>query len=184
MEELEKYILKSPKDLEIVKTDTTTIANTHIEFYKTVQKRHPKIIFDNFFTRSLTNLIPDFYSTGKPYDTIVRKTDRRTKRIKDFVANSTRLKKNPKEYAAVYEKSLNNKEHIRKVDRKVYWDKILSIHQKYATKDLFNEIKKFVNEIHDSLGLSWTDSIYVWNMNEEEIIENTKTRIDNVENQK
>ncbi len=95
-----------------------------------------------------------------PYDTIVLiKEDFYNNRYRE----QERFRESP-DIEAKFEKKLKaslTAGTIEKMSRRDMWERELRIYKKYMPAKLFPDVKKAVCELHDSLGLSWNDTVYV-----------------------
>ena len=163
------------------------VEKSHLEDYifeeKLIQEYVHKIEFDYITYR-------DGYKTFNysiPYDTSLYEVELTQKEKEYIEAWRIHFEKRKKDsvYAQEYEEELiqglENDKRLKKAHRGDYWNEFLALHKKYASPDWHHDIRTAINEYHEAFALPWEDSIYVWDMSKEKIIENIKIGLNEIE---
>lgn len=117
--------------------------------HKSMSKNHFE---DVFLLNVLHGLSNCYVNDCNPYDTILNVPDGEVKTISYTKEDIERFDKTLQASLGITRKKMN---------RKDFWDEILDAHKKYGIKDLYPDLERSIYELHDSLGLSWEDTIYV-----------------------
>ena len=114
----------------------------------------------NYIDYSYIEATFGYFIKNVPYDTITLiKNDFFEDRIRDQEFFKT-YPKAEAEFAEILNGGMRNGT-LEKMSRRDMWDRELRIYKNYMPANLFPDVKKAIYELHDSLKMSWNDTVYV-----------------------
>ena len=167
-----KHIFGTNRNDKVLKKQSVrnlTLLEDFIAIHKIIQAQHPKTQFEiHLLQNSFPFICPTY---NNPYDTIV---------VKNNYYNELMQKLNEKKYNNPEEAERSFKHQLEesmpavtKMRRGDYWEIIFAHYDAYLPLGIREDHKRAIDELNDSLALSWNDTIYVWN----EYITNTAKHI-------
>ena len=162
---------RDDKKLKEQGVKNVTLLEDFIATHKIIQAQHPKTQFEMHLLQNSFPFICPTYNN--PYDTIVVKNNHYNELMQLW---SKKKYNNPEEAERSFKQQLEESTStVRRMLRSDSWEIIFAHYDAYLPQNICEDHKRAIYELHDSLALSWNDTIYVWT----EYITNTAKHIKN-----